>query len=331
MLKEGILCNNNNKLLQVKNLVKHFPISKGIIFSKVAGVVKAVDDISFDIIKNTTFGLVGESGCGKSTTGRLLLRLIEPDSGEIIFKGRNLTELSKREMSEYRKDMQMIFQDPFTSLNPKMKIQDILAEPIIIHRLAFGKKQTERIHELLDIVGLSWDYAGRYPHELSGGQRQRIGIARALALEPELIICDEPVSALDVSIQAQIINLLLDLQDEFGLTYIFIAHDLSIVKHISDTVAVMYLGKIVELAAKAQLFDKPQHPYTKSLLNAVPIPDPALNRKRAILAGEIPSAINPPTGCQFHPRCPYVMDICRKKSPKWKDIGSNHYVTCHLF
>lgn len=317
-------------LLEVKDLVKHFPITKGIVISRKAGAVKAVDGVSFHINRGETLGLVGESGCGKSTTGRLILRLIEATSGEIIFEGRNILKLGREEMRELRKDMQIIFQDPYASLNPRMTVGDIIGEPMEIHRIARGREKDKKVRELLEVVGLSPLHARRYPHEFSGGQRQRIGVARALAVNPKLIICDEPVSALDVSIQAQVINLLQDLQREFGLTYLFIAHDLSVVKHISDRVAVMYLGKIVELAAKHELYNNPQHPYTEALLSAVPIPDPTRKKQRIILEGDVPSPINPPSGCRFHTRCRYAQDICSIEDPAFVDIGDNHFVACHF-
>ena len=321
---------SNKPLLEVKNLVKHFPITKGIIFSKQVGAVKAVDGISFTVNRGETLGLVGESGCGKTTTGRVILRLIEPTSGEVWFDGKNVPERRKADLPELRKDMQIIFQDPYASLNPRMTVGDIIAEPLHIHGLAKGKEREKRVQKLLDVVGLSSFHARRFPHEFSGGQRQRIGIARALAVNPKLIICDEPVSALDVSIQAQVINLLQDLQKEFGLTYLFIAHDLSVVKHISDRVAVMYLGKIVELADKERLYANPKHPYTQALLSAIPIADPTVKKERIILKGDVPSPINPPSGCRFHTRCPYAMDICKQVEPEFIDTGDGHFVACHL-
>ncbi len=320
----------SKKLLEVKDLVKHFPINKGIIFSRQVGAVKAVDGVSFDINEGETLGLVGESGCGKSTTGRLLLRLIEPTSGSVSFEGRDILGLGKEQMRELRRDMQIIFQDPYASLNPRMTVGDIVGEPLMIHGIAKGAARDKRVRELLETVGLASYHAKRYPHEFSGGQRQRIGIARALAVNPKLIICDEPVSALDVSIQAQVVNLMQDLQEEFGLTYLFIAHDLSVVKHISDRVAVMYLGKIVELADKDTLYSDPQHPYTQALLSAIPIADPTVKRQRVLLEGDVPSPINPPSGCTFHTRCQYAMDICKKQAPVFKEYGKGHYASCHL-
>ncbi|MDD3782934.1 MAG: dipeptide ABC transporter ATP-binding protein [Limnochordia bacterium] len=320
----------NEVLLEVRNLVKHFPIRQGIIFSKQVGAVQAVDDISFTVRKGETLGLVGESGCGKTTTGRLILRLIEPTSGDIIFDGKNIPQLPKDEMRELRKEMQIIFQDPYGSLNPRMTVGDIIGEPLHIHKLARGAEREKRVRELLEVVGLSAFHARRFPHEFSGGQRQRIGIARALAVRPRLIICDEPVSALDVSIQAQVINLLQDLQKEFDLTYIFIAHDLAVVKHISDRVAVMYLGKIVELTDKNELYRNPKHPYTQALLSAIPEADPTIKKERILLKGDVPSPINPPKGCRFHTRCPKVMDICKVEEPEFVDSGNGHFVACHL-
>ncbi|WP_461370996.1 ABC transporter ATP-binding protein [Candidatus Darwinibacter acetoxidans] len=320
----------NEVLLEVRNLVKHFPIRQGIIFTKQVGAVQAVDDISFTVKKGETLGLVGESGCGKTTTGRVILRLIEPTSGEVIFDGKNVPALPKDELRELRKDMQIIFQDPYGSLNPRMTVGDIIGEPLHIHKLARGPEREKRVRELLEVVGLSAFHARRFPHEFSGGQRQRIGIARALAVRPKLIICDEPVSALDVSIQAQVINLLQDLQSEFDLTYVFIAHDLSVVKHISDRVAVMYLGKIVELTGKHELYHNPKHPYTQALLSAIPEADPTIKKERILLKGDVPSPINPPKGCRFHTRCPKVMDICKTEEPKFVDSGDGHFVACHL-
>lgn len=317
-------------LLEVKELVKHFPIHKGFILSKQVGAVKAVDGVSFTIDRGETLGLVGESGCGKSTTGRLILRLIEATSGEVWFEGRNILSLGREEMRELRKDMQIIFQDPYASLNPRMTVGDIIGEPLQIHGIARGREREQRVRQLLEVVGLASYHARRYPHEFSGGQRQRIGVARALAVNPKIIVCDEPVSALDVSIQAQVVNLLQDLQEEYGLTYLFIAHDLSVVKHISDRVAVMYLGKIVELTDKQSLYDNPLHPYTKALLSAIPVPDPTLTRERIILEGDVPSPINPPSGCRFHSRCSVAEEICRVEEPVFADSGGGHFVACHL-
>jgi oligopeptide/dipeptide ABC transporter ATP-binding protein len=317
-------------LLEVKDLVKHFPIRQGIIFSKQVGAVQAVDGISFGVEKGETLGLVGESGCGKTTAGRCILRLIEPTSGEVHFDGKNVPSLPKQELRELRKEMQIIFQDPYGSLNPRMTVGDIVGEPLHIHNIAKGAAKEKRVQEILETVGLSPFHARRFPHEFSGGQRQRIGIARALAVDPRLIICDEPVSALDVSIQAQVINLLQDLQEEFGLTYLFIAHDLSVVKHISDRVAVMYLGKIVELTSKVELYKNPKHPYTQALLSAIPEADPTIKKERILLTGDVPSPINPPAGCRFHTRCPKAMDVCKVQEPAFVDSGDGHFVACHL-
>lgn len=316
-------------LLRVENLVKHFPITGGV-FSRVLAYVKAVDGVSFDIKNGETLGLVGESGCGKTTTGKTILRLEEPTSGKAIFEGKNIFELDREEMRRIRRNMQIVFQDPYSSLNPRMTVGDIIGEPLEIHNVARGIKKFQRVQELLDVVGLSPYHIRRYPHEFSGGQRQRIGVARALALNPKIIILDEPVSALDVSIQSQIINLLEDLQSEFNLTYLFIAHDLSVVKHISDRVGVMYLGAMVELADKDELYNNPQHPYTQALLSAVPVPNPEIRREKILLTGDVPSPINPPAGCRFHTRCRYKMDICSQAVPEFKDIGNGHYVACHL-
>jgi oligopeptide transport system ATP-binding protein len=316
-------------LLEVKHLKKHFPI-KGGVFSKTIGYVYAVDDINFTLEKGETLGLVGESGCGKSTTGRTILRLIEPTDGAIYFEGQDITTLDKSAMRALRREMQIIFQDPYASLNPRMTVGSIIGEPLEIHKIAKGSEKEERVASLLQKVGLRAEDMRKYPHEFSGGQRQRIGIARALALNPKLIVCDEPVSALDVSIQAQVINLLEDLQAEFGLSYLFIAHNLNVVEHISNRVAVMYLGQIVELASDEELYRNPQHPYTEALLSAVPIPDPTVKKKRIILEGDVPSPINPPKGCHFHTRCMYKDKICEEVEPEFKDIGGGHWVACHF-
>lgn len=317
-------------LLEVTNLTKHFPITKGILFSRQVGAVKAVDGLSFKIKKGETLGLVGESGCGKSTTGRLILRLIEPTSGSVKFDGREVTTLKPAELRALRREMQIVFQNPYASLDPRMTIGESIAEPLKVHNLMSGPGLTKRVKELLDRVGLNPGYSERYPHEFSGGQRQRIGIARALAINPKFIVADEPVSALDVSVQAQVLNLLDDLQKEFGLTYLFIAHNLATVEHISDRVAVMYLGKMVELASSEELYRNPKHPYTQALLSAVPEPDPTVRKERVILQGDIPSPVNPPAGCRFHTRCPYAKDVCKSVDPEFKDVGGEHFVACHL-
>ncbi|MBV9119224.1 MAG: ATP-binding cassette domain-containing protein [Chloroflexi bacterium] len=309
----------------------HFPLTKGIIFQRRVGAVQAVDGLDFSVRKGETLGLVGESGCGKSTTGRAILQLYRPTEGEVLFEGTDLTKIGGERLRRMRKRMQMIFQDPYASLNPRMTVGSIVAEPLEIHHLARGKEKQQRVQELLKVVGLNPYFANRYPHEFSGGQRQRIGIARALAVNPAFIVADEPISALDVSIQAQIINLLEELQDEFQLTYLFIAHDLSVVRHISDRVAVMYLGRIVELADRDEMYLHPAHPYTKALLSAVPIPDPRVERKREriILSGDVPTPVNPPSGCRFHTRCPIAIEVCSKVDPEWRDIGGQHMVACH--
>jgi oligopeptide transport system ATP-binding protein len=319
-------------LLRVENLVKLFPIKRGIIFQKQIGAVHAVDGISFDIRRGETLGLVGESGCGKSTTGRTILQLHRPTSGRVILDGQDLAQLSNKELRPLRRKMQIIFQDPYSSLNPRMTIADIIGEPLIIHGLTRGRELQTRVDELLTLVGLDPAYANRYPHEFSGGQRQRIGVARALALNPAFIVCDEPISALDVSIQAQIVNLLEDLQAKFGLTYLFIAHDLSMVRHISDRVAVMYLGLLVELADRDELFTTPLHPYTQALISAVPVPDPDVEeqRKRIILEGDVPSPVNVPPGCRFHPRCAHAVDLCQTEVPLWRELRPDHFAACHL-
>jgi oligopeptide transport system ATP-binding protein len=322
----------NDVLLRVEHLVKHFPITRGIIFQKQVGAVHAVDDISFDIHRGETLGLVGESGCGKSTTGRTILQLYRPTSGNVYFEGVNLATLKGEDLRRMRRKMQMIFQDPYASLNPRMTVGDIIGEPLIIHNVASGKEVQERVEHLLELVGLNPAFSNRYPHEFSGGQRQRIGVARALALQPLLIVCDEPISALDVSIQAQVVNLLEDLQDQFHLTYLFIAHDLSMVRHISDRVAVMYLGKIVELTTSKELYENPLHPYTQALLSAVPVPDPSIEekRQRIILQGDVPSPVNPPSGCRFRTRCPLASSICAEQQPEWRQISPGHWVACHM-
>jgi oligopeptide transport system ATP-binding protein len=320
----------SQNLLEVKNLKKYFPITGGL-FGREIGQVKAVDDVSFTVKKGETLGLVGESGCGKSTTGRSLLRLIEPTDGQIVFEGKDVTSMSNEQLRKIRRDMQIVFQDPFASLNPRHTVERILEEPLIVHGMGNAKERRERVKYLLEVVGLNGYHAKRYPHQFSGGQRQRIGIARALAVNPKLIVADEPVSALDVSIQSQVLNLMQDLQKEFDLTYIFIAHDLSVVKHISDRVGVMYLGRIVELANKDSLYDQPMHPYTQALLSAVPIADPDAKRERIILKGDVPSPANAPKGCAFHTRCSAVMDICKTNRPEFRDVGNGHFVSCHLY
>ena len=317
-------------LLRVRGLVKHFPIMRGALLPREAGAVRAVDGLDFDINDGETLGLVGESGCGKTTTGRLVLRMIEPSAGSVQFAGEDLLGLTPEAMRERRKQMQIIFQDPYGSLDPRMTVSQILDEPLRIHRMGDRAARAQRVVELLDVVGLRREYADRYPHEFSGGQRQRIGIARALALKPRFVVCDEPVSALDVSIQAQIINLMRDLQKEFGLTYLFIAHDLGVVKHVADRVAVMYLGRIVEIADKRALYRSPRHPYTQALLAAVPIPRPSAQQALAPLKGEIPSPSNPPSGCHFHTRCPHAFDRCRIEVPVLRAVASGHLASCHL-
>ncbi|MEB3198715.1 MAG: dipeptide ABC transporter ATP-binding protein [Candidatus Sericytochromatia bacterium] len=325
----------SDTLIEVRDLVKHFPITRGVLFQRQVGAVKAVNGLSFDIKQGETLGLVGESGCGKSTTGRLILRLLEPTSGAVRYQGRDVLSLSPKEMRELRRDMQIVFQNPYASLDPRMTVGDSIAEPLRVHGIVRGDALHKRIRELLDRVGLNPTYADRYPHEFSGGQRQRIGIARALAINPKFVVADEPVSALDVSVQAQVLNLLDDLQAEFGLTYLFIAHNLSTVQHISDRVAVMYLGSMMELANSDELYANPKHPYTQALLSAVPVPDPAAMRERVkqrvILQGDIPSPTNPPSGCVFHTRCPHAMDACRSRVPVARDLGNRHLVACHLY
>jgi oligopeptide transport system ATP-binding protein len=324
--------NSNEVLLKVDNLVKHFPITQGVIIQRQIGAVHAVDGVSFDVYKGETLGLVGESGCGKSTTGRTILQLHRPTSGHVFFEGRDLVELKGEDLRKTRRRMQMIFQDPYASLNPRMTVGEIIGEPMQIHRTHTGQAVQDRVADLLALVGLNPAFSNRYPHEFSGGQRQRIGVARALALDPSLIICDEPISALDVSIQAQVVNLLEDLQQELGLTYLFIAHDLSMVRHISDRVAVMYLGIIVELADRDELYNNPLHPYTQALLSAVPIPDPVAEgkRQRIILQGDVPSPVNPPSGCRFRTRCPLAVEVCAQKKPEFREIQPGHFAACHL-
>jgi oligopeptide transport system ATP-binding protein len=319
-------------LLRVEHLVKHFPITKGVIFQKIAGAVHAVNDVSFDIYKGETLGLVGESGCGKSTTGRAILQLYRPTSGHVYFEGVDLVSLKGKDLRKTRRNMQMIFQDPYASLNPRMTVGEIVGEAFTIHAICKGKESQDRVDVLLQKVGLDPAYSNRFPHEFSGGQRQRIGVARALAVNPELVVCDEPISALDVSIQAQVVNLLEDLQREMNLTYLFIAHDLSMVRHISQRVAVMYLGTIAELTSRDELYNHPLHPYTQALLSAVPIPDAVAEskRKRIILKGEVPSPVNPPSGCYFHTRCPLAQDICKETRPEFREVAPGHFVACHL-
>lgn len=323
------MSSTGREILKVKKLTKFFPVKKGF-FGESDQVVKAVDDVNFTINNGETLGLVGESGCGKTTTGRTVIRLYEPTAGQIFFNGEDIT---KAGMKPLRKKMQIIFQDPYASLDPRMTVQDIIGEPIDIHNIAKGKERKERIESLLEMVGLNKEHASRYPHEFSGGQRQRVGIARALAVEPEFIVCDEPISALDVSIQAQIVNMLEDLQKRLGLTYLFIAHDLSMVKHISNKVGVMYLGKLVELAGSDELYAKPSHPYTQALLSSIPIADPEASKKkqRIVLEGDVPSPINPPSGCRFRTRCRYAMKKCEEAEPEFKEIAPGHMCACHLF
>ena len=326
------MADNNTPLLKVEHLHKEFPTGSGFMGGKFSKkVVSAVNDLSFEIRAGETFGLVGESGCGKSTTGRAIMHLDPPTSGKVYFEGRDISKMNKKELKAMRREMQFIFQDPYASLNPRMTIGEIISEPMVIHGIGTPEERIERVRELLDVVGLNPEHINRYPHEFSGGQRQRVGIARSFILRPKLIICDEPVSALDVSIQAQVLNLLKDLQKQYGTTYLFIAHDLSVVQHISDRVAVMYLGKMVELSDWKSLYAEPNHPYTQALLSAVPIPDPDVqqNRKRIILAGDPPSPIDPPSGCRFHTRCPIAQAKCSEEAPEFREIGEGHFCACH--
>ena len=323
---------NKEVLLSVQDLKKYFPIKDGIIFSRTVGNVHAVDGLTFDIYKGETLGLVGESGCGKSTTGRTILQLQRATSGKVIFNGQDLTQLKGNELRAIRKDLQIIFQDPYASLDPRMSVAQLIGEPMRIHNINSGEERTKKIKDLMELVGLNPAFINRFPHEFSGGQRQRIGIARALALQPKMIVCDEPISALDVSVQAQVVNLLEDLQAQMGLTYLFIAHDLSMVCHISNRIGVMYLGVIVELADRNELYDEPLHPYTQALLSAVPYPDPFVeeSRQRIILEGDVPSPINPPSGCRFRTRCRFAKDICAKERPEFKEYKPGHFAACHF-
>ncbi len=326
------MADNSTPLLKVEHLHKEFPTGSGFMGGKFSKkVVSAVNDLSFEIRAGETFGLVGESGCGKSTTGRAIMHLDPPTSGKVYFEGRDISKMNKKELKAMRREMQFIFQDPYASLNPRMTIGEIISEPMVIHGIGTPEERIERVRELLDVVGLNPEHINRYPHEFSGGQRQRVGIARSFILRPKLIICDEPVSALDVSIQAQVLNLLKDLQKQYGTAYLFIAHDLSVVQHISDRVAVMYLGKMVELSDWKSLYAEPNHPYTQALLSAVPIPDPDVqqNRKRIILAGDPPSPIDPPSGCRFHTRCPIAQAKCSEETPEFREIGEGHFCACH--
>ena len=322
----------NDVLVEVENLKMYFPITRGIVFQRHVGDIKAVDGLTFDVRRGETLGLVGESGCGKSTTGRAILQLHRPTEGHVRFEGQELTTLRADNLRRMRRRMQMIFQDPYASLDPRMTVGNIIGEPFEVHNILSRRERRERVQELLEIVGLNPYFVNRYPHEFSGGQRQRIGVARALAVQPEFIVCDEPISALDVSIQAQVINLLEELQEEFSLTYLFIAHDLSVVRHISNRIAVMYLGKLAELADRSTLYHNPLHPYTKALLSAVPIPDPHVEdvRRRVILQGDVPSPANPPEGCNFCTRCPSKIDICESEEPEWRQVDEGHWVACHL-
>ena len=324
--------NQKKVLIRAENLTKHFPVTRGVIFQKQVGAVQAVDNLNFEIYQGETFGMVGESGCGKSTTGRAILQLHKPTAGKVYYEDTELTTATAQTMQRMRRNMQIIFQDPYASLNPRLTVGNIIAEPLEVHNIGTADERRERVQDLLRLVGLNPYFVNRYPHEFSGGQRQRIGVARALALEPKFIVCDEPISALDVSIQAQVVNLLEKLQNELGLTYLFIAHDLSMVRHISDRVAVMYFGKMVELTTRDELYTNPLHPYTKALLSAVPVPDPVqeTKRKRIILEGDVPSPIKPPSGCRFHPRCPIAEEICSQAIPEWREAVAGHWVACHL-
>jgi len=324
---------NNNVLIEVNGLKKYYPVNKGVFFQRAVGYVKAVDDVSFRVERGETLGLVGESGCGKTTVGRTMLQLERPTSGEVLLEGEDLCQLDKQHLRRMRRKAQMVFQNPFASLNPRINISGIISEPLQVHNILDKKDRQGRVQQLLRDVGLNPTFINRYPHELSGGQRQRVAIARALAAEPEFIVCDEPVSALDVSVQAQIINLLTELQARFSLTYLFIAHDLAVVRHISNRIAVMYLGKIVEIAQRSELYDNPLHPYTKALLSAVPLPDPEVEAKRdrTVLTGDVPSPLNPPQGCSFHTRCPAAMEKCSQVQPNLEALAKGHYVSCHLF
>lgn len=320
----------NTNLVEVKNLKKYFPVNQTNLFSTQKQFVKAVDDISFTIQSGETMGFVGESGCGKSTVGRTILRLIEPTEGQVLFEGQDILKLPPNDLRQMRKEMQIIFQDPYASLDPRKTVKEIVGEAFHIHKIGSSKEIESQVKELLLLVGMGPDQINRYPHEFSGGQRQRIGIARALALHPKFVVCDEPVSALDVSIQAQVVNLMKDLQQKLGLTYLFISHDLRIVKHICDRISVMYLGTLVEIADKADLYTRPLHPYTQALLSAIPTTNPNAKRQRIILEGDVPSPMNPPSGCRFHTRCPEVQEICKLKAPELRDLGTNHMVACHM-
>ena len=321
----------NNVILRVDKLKMYFPIKAGV-FQRHIGDIKAVDGVNFEIVTGETLGLVGESGCGKTTTGRAIIRLYKPTGGHVFFEGQDMAELKGETLRKMRRKMQMIFQDPYASLNPRMSVSGIISEPLTVHHVVSGQEKKDKVAELMELVGLNPGLMNRYPHEFSGGQRQRIGLARSLALQPNLIICDEPISALDVSIQAQVVNLLEELQEKFGLTYLFIAHDLSMVRHISDRTAVMYLGKVVEMSPQEELYNHPLHPYTQALLSAVPIPDPVVERKRQriILTGDVPSPAHPPLGCNFNPRCPLAQTVCQEEEPEWREASSGHWVACHL-